>query len=136
VTDARLRRAAQGEGFVLVTDNVSDFRPMFAREEVHPGLVVMPGEYGRDGQQRLAGRVIDFIVATAREAGETPVNLIVNRLVEIDDDATASAHELPPSRTRIVRSVSSQEPVAPGGRPEARLSVIICACSASPHVGP
>jgi hypothetical protein len=81
-----LLRAVQGEGFVLVTGNVSDFRPMFAREEVHPGLVVMPGEYGRDGRQRLAGRVIDFIVATAR--------------------------------------------------PEAPLSVIICACSASPHVGP
>lgn len=70
----------QAEGFVRVTDNASDFRPMFAREEIHPGLAVLPAEYGRAGQQRLAGVLIDFIVEAAGAAGESPANLMVNRL--------------------------------------------------------
>ena len=37
----------QAEGFVLVTDNASDFGPMFERDEIHPGLAVLPASFGR-----------------------------------------------------------------------------------------
>jgi hypothetical protein len=40
--------------------------------------------------------VIEFIVAAAREAGETPADFMVDLPVEIGDDGTASAQEFPP----------------------------------------
>lgn len=36
-TDAQLRQLVQSQGHVLVTDNASDFRPMYRHDEVHPG---------------------------------------------------------------------------------------------------
>ena len=95
-TDVQLRAIVQAEGFVLVTDNASDFRPMFTRDAIHPGLAVMSAEHGRAGQQRLADRLIAFIVGAAHEAGETPADFMVNRLAEIDDDGDTGARELPP----------------------------------------
>jgi predicted nuclease of predicted toxin-antitoxin system len=56
VTDAELRTIAQAESFVLLTDDASDFRPMFARDDIHPGLAVIPGEYGRAEQQTPSAR--------------------------------------------------------------------------------
>ena len=70
---------------------------MFARDEIHPGLAVIPGEYGRAQQQRLTRVLIDFIVDTAAAAGDTPADYMVNRLVEVHDDATVTATELPPT---------------------------------------
>ena len=95
-TDASLRRVVHAEGFVLVTDSASDFRPMFAREIIHPGLAVMPGEHGRARQQAMAGRLLRFIADAARAAGETPADFMVNRLVEINDHGHGTARELPP----------------------------------------
>jgi predicted nuclease of predicted toxin-antitoxin system len=96
-TDARLRAVVQAEGFVLVTDNASDFRPMFAREEIHPGLAVIPAEYGRAEQQRLTAVLIEFIIDAARAEGERPADFMVNRLVEVDDDGRVTVRELPPA---------------------------------------
>jgi hypothetical protein len=80
---------------VFVTDNASDFRPMYARDEIHPGLVVMPGEFGRDRQQEFARDVIDWIVSESAEAGELPADFLVNKLLEIDDDGTITCKDLP-----------------------------------------
>jgi len=68
---------------------------MFARVEVHSGLIVMPGRSGRDAQRRLGGRVIDFIVEAARAARETPADFLVNRIVETDEEGSCSVHHLP-----------------------------------------
>jgi predicted nuclease of predicted toxin-antitoxin system len=57
-TDAQLRHLVQGQGYVLVTDNASDFRAMYARDDVHPGLVVIPASDGRGRQQQLAHAAI------------------------------------------------------------------------------
>jgi len=94
-TDAQLRAIAQAEGFVLVTDNASDFRAMFAREQIHPGLAVIPAEHGRARQQQLAERLIDFILEAAAAQRESPADFMVNRLVEIDEHARGSTRELP-----------------------------------------
>ena len=45
---------------------------MFARDEIHPGLAVMPAEHGRAGQQRLAGALIDFIIEAAARRTSRP----------------------------------------------------------------
>jgi predicted nuclease of predicted toxin-antitoxin system len=95
--DHQLRHVTQAEDYVLVTDNASDFRPMFARDAIHPGLVVMPGTVGRDAQKALLGAAIGYIVDLARDAGEEPADFMVNKLVEIDADGTCSAQELPPA---------------------------------------
>lgn len=96
--DPELRRAVQTEGFVLVTDNAADFRPMFVRDEIHPGLVVVPGSVPRDRQQALTSVVIEYIVDRARDAAEPPESFIVNKLVEIDERGNCSVQELPVGR--------------------------------------
>jgi hypothetical protein len=62
----------QREDFVLVIDNASDFRPMYARDELHPGLIVMPAGHGRDRQRQLASKVVDWIANTASTKNQTP----------------------------------------------------------------
>jgi predicted nuclease of predicted toxin-antitoxin system len=93
--DRQLRQLVQGEGYVLVTDNASDFRPMYGRDEIHPGLIVMPGGDGRARQQELLCAVIKWIVSAATNAGQTPADFMVNTLVEIDSTGRSTAQELP-----------------------------------------
>jgi hypothetical protein len=67
--DPQLRRLEQG--FVFVTDNAADFRPMYERDAVHPGLIVIgrcltTGGHataratGTRSGQRSAGRRLPF----------------------------------------------------------------------------
>jgi predicted nuclease of predicted toxin-antitoxin system len=93
-SDARLRERVQAEGFVLVTDNAADFRPMLARETIHPGLIVLPAAHGRCRQQQLAEAVILFVARAAAAAEENTENFMVNRIVEIDDDGHAMATDM------------------------------------------
>lgn len=95
--DADLRRIAQAEGYVFATDNASDFRPMYARDEIHPGLLALPAGDSRAHQQQLLGTAISFIAARASAAGETPADFMINKLVEIDPDGTRHVRDLPPS---------------------------------------
>jgi predicted nuclease of predicted toxin-antitoxin system len=44
ISDAPLGRPARGVR--LVTDNASDFRPMYLRDDVHTGLIVVPAGDG------------------------------------------------------------------------------------------
>lgn len=94
-TDAQLRRLVQGQDYVFVTDNASDFRPMYERDQLHPGLAVMPAEFGRDRQQQLAGAIIDWVVRASVKAGQVPADFMVNKLVSIDPDGTCTAQDLP-----------------------------------------
>lgn len=94
-SDRSLREQAQEEGYVVATDNAADFRPMYARDQIHPGLIVMPGSPGRDGQQQIARTVISHIVAAADQAGETPEDFMVNKLVEINEDIVSTIADLP-----------------------------------------
>jgi predicted nuclease of predicted toxin-antitoxin system len=95
IKDPQLRQTVQREDFVLVTDNASDFRPMYARDEVHPGLIVMPAGHGREHQRELARQVIDLIVVTASGNDQTPAEFMVNRLVDIDADGVVAVYDLP-----------------------------------------
>jgi predicted nuclease of predicted toxin-antitoxin system len=95
--DHELRQVVQAEDFVLVTDNASDFRPMFVRDGIHPGLVVVPGTVARDRQRELASVVIDYVVELARQVGEDPAGFMVNKLVEVDEHGECSTQDLPPA---------------------------------------
>jgi hypothetical protein len=45
ITDPQLLDLVGRDDYVLVTDNGSDVRRLFARERIHPGLIVMPGSW-------------------------------------------------------------------------------------------
>jgi predicted nuclease of predicted toxin-antitoxin system len=93
--DNELRHVVQAEGFVLATDNATDFRPMLVRDGIHAGLVVIPGTVARDRQRELASIVIDYIVGLARQAGEDPADFMVNRVVEVDQHGECSIGDMP-----------------------------------------
>jgi hypothetical protein len=93
--DPQPRQLVQGEGYVFVTDNASDFRPMYGRDEIHPGLIVMPGGDGRARQQELLSAIIDWIESAADNVGQSPADFMVNTLAEIDSTGRCTAHELP-----------------------------------------
>jgi predicted nuclease of predicted toxin-antitoxin system len=96
-SDHALRRVVQAEGYVFVTDNASDFRPMYARDDVHPGLIVMPATVGRIRQQQLAKTVIEWISNAAPAERHRPDEFMLGMLVAIDEGGGCSAEALPPS---------------------------------------
>jgi predicted nuclease of predicted toxin-antitoxin system len=60
--DWSIVRRAIADGYVLVTNNTTDFRALLRREEVHAGLVclnVAPGLMSLDVQKRLFAFVLD-----------------------------------------------------------------------------
>ncbi|MDO8211020.1 hypothetical protein [Conexibacter sp. CPCC 206217] len=70
---------------------------MYARDEIHPGLLALPAGDSRTHQQQLLRTAIDFITAHAIDAGETPADFMVNMLVEVDKDGSCGALDLPPT---------------------------------------
>jgi predicted nuclease of predicted toxin-antitoxin system len=95
ISDVPLGRLVQSEGFVLVTDNASDFRPMYLRDDVHPGLIVVPAGDGRATQQTLTREVIRWIANAALESDQATADYMLNRLVEINRDGSVTSYELP-----------------------------------------
>jgi predicted nuclease of predicted toxin-antitoxin system len=86
--DPNLMPAIREESFTLVTNNRGHFLTLFAKEEVHPGLIViLPGGIGREKQLSLFN-----LVLTALE----PLDDLVNKLVEIDFDGQVSIVPWPP----------------------------------------
>ena len=85
-----IRYASDGD-FVLVTNNASDFRRLYAAQPLHAGLVIIILSVGRTDQQRLFRGALDELATL----GEEPVNRVLE--VDIDgDDVTFSLYDLPP----------------------------------------
>ena len=89
--DWNVARYASDGDFVLVTNNASDFRRLYAKQPVHAGLVIILPNVNRIEQQRL------FLGALAELAtlGEP-----INRVLEVDiegDDMTFTFYDLPAS---------------------------------------
>jgi predicted nuclease of predicted toxin-antitoxin system len=73
--DWQLLERAVRQGLTLVTNNAIDFRKLYARESIHPGLVlILP--MVRPAQQRWL-----FRAALSAIAGRTE---LVNRVIEVD----------------------------------------------------
>jgi predicted nuclease of predicted toxin-antitoxin system len=83
--DWNVARYASGGDFILVTNNASDFRQLYAAQPLHAGLVILIPNVGRVQQQRLF-RELAII-------GEP-----VNRVLEVDldgDEVTLALYEMP-----------------------------------------
>lgn len=82
------RYASEGD-FVLVTNNASDFRRLYAAQPLRAGLVIMIPAVDRVLQQRLFKAALDEIALL----GE-PINLVLE--VDLDgDDVTFAVYDLP-----------------------------------------
>lgn len=84
------RHAAEGD-FVVVTNNASDFRRLYAAQPLHAGLVVIIPSVNRVTQQQLFRGALGELA----RVGEP-----VNRVLEVDiegDEVTFTFYDLPPS---------------------------------------
>lgn len=90
--DWTIARKAIDDGFVLVTHNTVDFRPLYARENLHVGLVALntaAGVMSLDLQKRL------FLLAL-QELGEAePYNEVLEISVGVDGMVTVERYDLP-----------------------------------------
>ena len=103
-----LRRCID-EDFVLVTQDARDFRNLVAREEIHPGLIILPN-LDRQQSEALLSEAINYL-----DGRGDPMDLMVNRVLEIAEDGSLRIDDLPttvarpsdePSRHRPCRTSS------------------------------
>lgn len=76
---AVLARAIR-ENLVIVTENARDFRALVAREEIHPGIIIMPCTSRARSKVYLLS-AIDYLT----ERGD-PDDVMVNHVLEVEDD--------------------------------------------------
>jgi predicted nuclease of predicted toxin-antitoxin system len=82
------RHAREGD-FVLVTNNASDFRRLYAAQPLHAGLVIIIPNVGRVVQQQLFLGALEQLAAI----GE-PINQVLE--VDLDgEDVTFALYDLP-----------------------------------------
>ena len=89
--DWNVARYARDGDFVLVTNNASDFRELYATQPLHAGLVIMIPVVNRVVQQKLFRAALDELA----NIGEP-----VNRVLEVDLDGgevMLTLYELPPA---------------------------------------
>jgi predicted nuclease of predicted toxin-antitoxin system len=89
--DWNVVRYARDGDFVLVTNNASDFRQLFAAQPLHAGLIILIPAVKRVVQQKLFRAALDELAAI----GEP-----VNRVLEVDldgDEVTLTLYDLPAS---------------------------------------
>jgi predicted nuclease of predicted toxin-antitoxin system len=87
--DWNVARYAREGDFVLVTNNASDFRRLYATEPLHAGLVILIPAVGRIIQQKLFRAALEELAVI----GEP-----VNRVIEVDldgEDAVVTVYDLP-----------------------------------------
>jgi predicted nuclease of predicted toxin-antitoxin system len=85
-----VRHAGDGD-FVLVTNNASDFRRLYAAQPLHAGLIILIPVVGRALQHKMFQAALDELALI----GEP-----VNRVLEVDldgEDVTLASYELPSS---------------------------------------
>lgn len=87
--DWNVARHAAGGDFVVVTNNASDFRKLYAVQPLHAGLVIIIPSVNRLEQQRLFRGALDALASF----GE-PVNHVLE--VDLDgEEATFTFYEWP-----------------------------------------
>jgi len=82
------RHASEGD-FIVVTNNASDFRRLYARQSLHAGLVIVIPSVNRVQQCQLFRGALDELGTI----GEP-----INRVLEVDidgDDVTFTLYDLP-----------------------------------------
>jgi predicted nuclease of predicted toxin-antitoxin system len=86
--DKRIARYAVENGLVLVTNNVADFRRLYARPKLHPGLIFLQCArkeiFTEHNQATLLGAVLDDILQHDLVQEAIFINLL--------EDAAAGLH--------------------------------------------
>jgi predicted nuclease of predicted toxin-antitoxin system len=93
--DWSIVRRAIADGYVLVTNNTTDFRALLRREEVHAGLVcinVAPGLMSLDVQKRL------FALALDRLGDGEPVNELLQITLDEHKVVHVERYDFPAGR--------------------------------------
>ena len=83
-----VRYASEGD-FILVTNNASDFRQLYAAQPLHAGLVILIPVVNRAVQQQLFKAALDELAVI----GEP-----LNRVLEVDldgEEVTLTLYDLP-----------------------------------------
>lgn len=81
-------RIVEGD-FTFVTNNAADFRRLYARQELHAGLVIIIPQVVPASQRALFSSLLDTLDAD---------NALVNEIIEISldgDDIVFTRYELP-----------------------------------------
>jgi predicted nuclease of predicted toxin-antitoxin system len=90
--DWTIVRRAVDDGYVLVTNNATDFTPLLSRESVHAGLVclnVAPGLMSLNVQKRL------FALALDRLGDVEPINELLEVTLQKDRSVRIERYDLP-----------------------------------------
>ena len=87
-------RNAIAEDRIIVTENARDFRGLVGREDLHPGLIILPC-VAREVSLRLLHQAIAFLEDQAAEAGESPSDHMVNRVIEVEASGHCRIFDLP-----------------------------------------
>jgi predicted nuclease of predicted toxin-antitoxin system len=91
--DWNVARYASDGNFVLVTNNASDFRRLYATQSLHAGLIIIMPSGNRIMQQQLFRSALEELSTL----GEP-----INRVLEVDidgEDVTLAIYDLPPGGT-------------------------------------
>lgn len=87
-------RNAIVEDRIIVTENARDFRGLVGREELHPGLLILPC-VSRDRCLQLLEAAITFLESEAARAKEAPADHMVNRVIEVYATGQCRIYRLP-----------------------------------------
>lgn len=87
-------RNAIAEDRIIVTENARDFRGLVGREDLHPGLVILPC-VSRDRCLQLLEAAIAFLETVAAGAKEAPSDHMINRVIEVDPTGQCRIYRLP-----------------------------------------
>jgi predicted nuclease of predicted toxin-antitoxin system len=77
------------EDLVIVTANAVDFRALVAKEEIHPGLIILPC-LNHANTSSLLHAAIDFL----HRIGD-PVDVMVNHVLEVSPAGDMNLYPLP-----------------------------------------
>jgi len=81
------------DGYVLVTNNTTDFAPLVGRQDLHAGLVCLnavPGLMSLEAQKALFEQALDEL------AGKEPVNKVVEITLVDDRSVKTDRYDCPP----------------------------------------
>ena len=93
--DHRILEFCVADDRVCVTNNADDFTGLVGAVELHPGLIVLPLGV-RETQKRSLELAVGFIETQSATAGHAARDFMVNRVVEVDNNGTCVALDLPP----------------------------------------
>ena len=86
-SDRDLLPIIRHQSFVFVTNNARDFLKLYARENIHAGLVIIvPGSIPAETQVRLFGDVLDAIESK---------DDLMNKIVEVYSDGSVEIRDWP-----------------------------------------